>query len=170
MGECKFIAEVKTANVGGAGTDDDVHLSLIKRVKVVNNGNEEWKDEIRLADWNLDTDHDDFETGALNKFYAEGDYIGEIDRIRLEIVPNGNQVVPASAWKVEYVKVIQTYAGESRSFIFPINTWMGIQGRDPSQGDLKTIVYADKNGVVCYRKKVLTDDLNLIDGESNCGN
>ncbi|QJD83547.1 hypothetical protein [Cohnella herbarum] len=162
MGECRYVAEVKTSNEGGSGTDDDVLLSIASYTKVLDgNGKEKWSNEVKLADWNLDTDNDDFETGAVNKFYREDIYFANIDRISLEIVPNGTNVTPSSAWKVEYVKIIRTYAGESTSFIFPINTWMGIEERDPSQNDLKAIVIADKTGVICHYKKVMTDDLNL---------
>ncbi|NRF94684.1 hypothetical protein HQN89_27685 [Paenibacillus frigoriresistens] len=75
------------------------------------------------------------------------DNFGDIHQLHVEIVPEGNEG-HATAWNCEYIKIIQEYAGEVKSDIFPVNCWLGVFGRDPAMGwkGYFGAVVCDKNG------------------------
>lgn len=153
--KCNFTAEIKTGNIGGAGTDEGVTLKLIQLNPDGNIGKE--------LHWSLNVNRHQMETNATDKFYMEADYFGPIDLLHVEIEPRGKDG-HATAWNVEYIKILQNYGNESQSLIFPINIWLGAKGRDPAQAGVYGAIRANTRGIVNKYQKVLTDDLNLTYG------
>ncbi|XP_074651699.1 polyunsaturated fatty acid 5-lipoxygenase-like [Tubulanus polymorphus] len=105
----QYTINVQTGNLGGAGTDGNVRITLIGKLG-------------RTSRHNLDTDrHDDFEAGQLDSYKFEDREIGEFLMAQIDLdVRTGRE-----DWYLEHVEIfIKSDGSDDRRIFLPCNHWL----------------------------------------------
>ncbi|WP_336769778.1 PLAT/LH2 domain-containing protein [Bacillus bombysepticus] len=132
----KYTATIVTGNMGGAGTDAIVKLTIIGTSgQVISNfGDKHQTFECPKTDSLTPTGFcfgwgDPFEKGTLTTYDIDAkEFIGEIIEINVEV--DDRQTVDNPAWYLLRVDIHTFAGGEQKTWKFPVERWIGT-GKDP---------------------------------------
>uniref|UniRef100_A0AAY4A0E6 PLAT domain-containing protein n=1 Tax=Denticeps clupeoides TaxID=299321 RepID=A0AAY4A0E6_9TELE len=135
----KYIVSVFTADAKGSGTDADVFLNIFGE-----NGD--------TGERRLDSDKDNFERAAEDKFTIEAPNLGRLQKITI----GHNNKGGSAGWCLD--KVVIDDMGNKEVYEFPVNNWFALdEGDGKIQRDV--LVGATYSAGVIYNVQVMTGDI-----------